>query len=155
MDAAALWGLMPSADGPIEVTIAGHQTGHPNGVIVHRTKALHPSDSRIRERLPVTSPARTIFDIADRLPERTVERAIEEGLHRKRLRIDHLEAVLDRNPGRAAATILSKLLAQRTGSTISRSKTEEAPPDPPPRSAHQVIHDPLLVIALIATALSR
>ena len=109
----------------IEVLVERKRDRPPAGVIVHRTRRLHPSEVRIRERLPVTSPARTLFDVADELPERAVERALDEGLDRGLVRISQVRLVIARNPAREAVTILGRLLDQRTGSTISRSEAEE------------------------------
>ncbi len=127
MSAAELWGLVrPGHPGrPVDVLIAGRQTARPAGVTVHRTRRLHPSEVRFHERLPVTSPARTIFEIADELPKRAVERAIDDGLERNLVRLSQIRDVIARNPGRRASTILRSLLQQRTGSTVSRSDAEE------------------------------
>jgi very-short-patch-repair endonuclease len=126
LSAAELWGLLPSATARVvEITIAGRRTGHPPGVTVHRTRRLHRTEVRTRRQLPVTSPARALLDVADRLPERMLERAIDTGIEHNVVRLSEIQAVITRNPGRHATTILSELLGERTGSTYSRSETEE------------------------------
>ena len=125
LTAAALWRLVPAAGDSVEVTIAGRQTANPKGVTVHRTRRLHPTEIRFRERLPVTSVARTLLDTADELGGRAMERALDEGLERKLVRVDQIADVIARNPGRRAAAILDGLLEHRTGSTVSRSEVEE------------------------------
>ena len=127
LTAAELWHLLPSgsASGALDVTIAGRQTGNPLGVKVHRTRRLHTSEVRVRERLPVTSPARTLLDIAEQLTERALELALDEGLQSGIVRVNQIRDVIARNPGRHAGTILTALLEARTGSTISRSEAED------------------------------
>jgi very-short-patch-repair endonuclease len=125
LSAASLWNLTPERDGPIEVTIAGRGTANPRGVKVHRTRRLHRTEVRIRKGLPVTSPARTLLDIAEGLPERATERALDEGLTSNTVRLTQIRDVIARNPGRRGAAILKRLLDQRTGSTVSRSEAEE------------------------------
>jgi hypothetical protein len=59
LSAGSLWGLMRGdAPAPVHVLVAGRQTARPAGVCVHRTHGLPARDVRMRERLPVTSPAR-------------------------------------------------------------------------------------------------
>jgi very-short-patch-repair endonuclease len=123
--AARLWGLTPPGPGPVEVLIAGRNTARPRGVIVHRTRHLHRSEVRFKERLPLTSPARTLLDIAEELPIRQVELALDEGLASEQVRISQIREVIKRNPRRHGAAVLKALLDQRTGSTLSRSEAEE------------------------------
>jgi very-short-patch-repair endonuclease len=107
------------------VTIAGRNAARPSGVRVHRTLRLHRTEVRVKEQLPVTSPARALLDIAEELPERATERALDEGLVTNVVRLSQIGEVIARNPGRRGAAILKRLLDQRTGSTVSRSEAEE------------------------------
>jgi predicted transcriptional regulator of viral defense system len=75
--AVRLWKLLPKGDGPVHVTIRGRNGARPTGVQVHRTATLARAEVRIVERLPVTSPARTLLDCAETLGERELERAVE------------------------------------------------------------------------------
>jgi Protein of unknown function (DUF559) len=68
--AAALWGLLPAGNGPIEVTV--REYGGRNrraGIRLHRSMILAPSDIARRRGILVTTPARTIFDL-ERAPRR-------------------------------------------------------------------------------------
>jgi very-short-patch-repair endonuclease len=125
LTAAGLWKLVPDRSGPIEVTVAGRNPARPRGVEMHRTNRLHRAEVRFKDQLPLTSPARTLLDIAEQLTERETERALDEGLASGIVRIGQIRAVIDRNPGRHGAAVLTALLASRTGSTISRSEAEE------------------------------
>jgi Transcriptional regulator, AbiEi antitoxin len=58
--AAGIWDILPD-DEAVHVTVPGRNAGPRHGVCVHRTAALHHEDTAIRDRLRLTSPARTIW----------------------------------------------------------------------------------------------
>lgn len=62
--AACLWGLLPVADGSVDVTAAdlGGRASR-RGIRIHRSRSMAPSDVTLRDRIPVTTPARTIADL--------------------------------------------------------------------------------------------
>jgi very-short-patch-repair endonuclease len=76
--------------------------------------------------LPLTSPARTLLDIAGLLSTRELEWALDEALVvRKLVRVSQLMDVLRRGSTRAGAPLLAELLRRRTTSTVTRSEAEE------------------------------
>lgn len=104
--AATLWGLRPGTARPIHVTIDNRRgCPAPDGVIVHRSRTLTRADIRLHQGLPITSPARTHLDVAGHLPDRDVERMLDEGLFALRiLTLTHVTELLRRaggHPGRA------------------------------------------------------
>jgi very-short-patch-repair endonuclease len=124
--AAAIWNLRPAADdGIVDVMTLRRQTGHPAGVRVHCTRHLLPRDVRVYQRLPVTSPARTLLDIAELVTTRELERALDEALVLKIVRIAQIVDVLGRAAGRRGFPVLRELLGRRTTSTLTRSEAEE------------------------------
>ena len=72
---------------------------------IHRSKTLTPADVTLRQGLPVTSPARTLLDVATTLPDRDVERLLYEAVFAQRLvtlaEIDELLKRAGNHPGRA------------------------------------------------------
>lgn len=57
---------------PIHVTVPGspadpRDTGGPPGVVVHYTPELHPDDMTVVDGIPITTPARTLVDLAEEL----------------------------------------------------------------------------------------
>jgi very-short-patch-repair endonuclease len=121
--AATLWGLRPGMARPIHLTVPRGQHGvRPAGVIVHRT--VLPTERTTHRDLPITSPARTMLDIAAGLPDREVEYILEEGLGPKRLlteaEVAEVAARAGRHPG---AGTLRRVLATRTG-TLTESKAQ-------------------------------
>ena len=125
--AATIWSLLkPIADDPVDVMVCGSQGGKGRARIrVHRTRLLPPRDVRIKDGLPVTSVARTLLDLADVATERELERALDEALIQRLVRLDDIREALTRATGRSGAPVLRGVLARRTTSTITRSEAEE------------------------------
>lgn len=62
--AACLWGLLPQADRPNDVIVRGDGgRAKRSGIRVHRSLTLIPTDVTLAQRIPVTTPARTISDL--------------------------------------------------------------------------------------------
>jgi very-short-patch-repair endonuclease len=115
--AAVLWGMLNDGGGNIHVT-ADTRRRCP-GVIVHESELAE--DITKRAGIPVTKPARTLIDLADVAPRRTLERAIDEA---EFLRLDCTG--LAPKHGRRGSGALSSVLAVHTaGSTRTRSELEE------------------------------
>jgi hypothetical protein len=76
--AADLWGIRRSATARIEVTVPG--TGGRRrraGLTIHRARDLRTGEVDVHRGIPVTSPARTLLDLAAVLDERGLERALD------------------------------------------------------------------------------
>lgn len=115
--AATLWGLRPGRACPIHVTVAiGQHHRRPAGVIVHRSRLLEPRDIAIERGLPVTSPARTMLDIAATLPERDLGYILAEGLHKRLLTEGTLLEILPRSGRHTGRHALTQVIQRRTGS---------------------------------------
>lgn len=124
--AAAIWGLLPERDGPVEVTLARGGTGRRRpGIKMHRSESLLRRDVQIHEGLPVTSPAWTLLDLTGCVDSRSHERAFDEALVvRKIVRRSQIEDVLRRANGRRGARVGRALLDQRYNSGITHSEAE-------------------------------
>jgi very-short-patch-repair endonuclease len=125
--AVTLWGLRPGTARPIHVTIPGDRGfPTPEGVLLHRSRILTSADIRIHEGLPVTSPGRAILDAAATLPDRDVERLLDEALFARRLvalaEIEHLVARAGGHRGRAR---LERVARGHTSTTKTDSPPEE------------------------------
>jgi hypothetical protein len=110
--AAALWGLLPPSDGRIDVTVErGARREGRLGVRLHRAR-LHPDDRSVRDAIPLTSPARTLVDLADVARPSTVRRAFEEAERLRIFDLHALSALLRRSRGRRGLRVLGELLAE-------------------------------------------
>ena len=85
-----------------------------NAVAVHRG-FLTGNDRRIRDRVPVTSPARTLVDLAGMLDSEVLEATLEDFLHRGLTTPMAVQRCLDSTggTGRAGSHLVRALLAQR------------------------------------------
>jgi very-short-patch-repair endonuclease len=74
--AATLWEITPPWRGPVEVTA---RTQHQHRAIhTHRSRTLTPADVTVHYGIPVTTPARTLKDLARVLPSHPLTRAVNE-----------------------------------------------------------------------------
>lgn len=125
--AAALWRILPAADGPVDVTVPTPGGRRRSGLRVHRAPSIDAEEVARHDGIPVTVPARTILDLAaSGVSGRALERAADEA---ERLRLcdeDELAATIARHGGRAGTGVLKRLLREHeVGSTLTRSELEE------------------------------
>lgn len=126
--AAALWVLPGFRRGPVEVTRPrGRHEGSPAGT-VHESRVLPPQSIRVRDGIPVTSPARTLFDLASVVPAKRVERAVDNALSARLVTLTDLWAELVRLQGRGRRGIqaMRAILAERTDTYIPPDSELEA-----------------------------
>jgi len=96
--AAALWGIRDTARADIEVIVA-RQRRRRRGIQPHHI--VLPSDEVTIERgIPVTTPARTLLDLAEQLAPQRLERAVHEAEYRRLTTPLPLDALLTRHQGR-------------------------------------------------------
>ena len=121
--AAALWAIRPRVQGLVEVTIAhGHRRAH-NRIRVHHA-ALTRGEVRVREELRVTSPERTLLDLAAALPQKELDRAVNEALVLGLATAAGLRSYLARSSRRQGASALREAL--RVEPRATRSELEAA-----------------------------
>jgi very-short-patch-repair endonuclease len=128
--AAELWklrqrrGVRPSV---VDVTVPSASGRRPrSGIVVHREKAPRPRERFVHCRIPVTSPARTILDLASRLPRRQLERAMDEAERLNLCTEDNLDEIVRAHFGRAGAGTLGDLIREhQAGATATRNDFEE------------------------------
>src|SRR4051795_3682340 len=117
--AAVLWGVLRAWYGLPEVTVTdGRSRGRP-GLRVYRTTRLDPRETRRREGVPVTAPARTLFDIASVIPERDLARAVEEAQVLRLVTPRELENIAGR--GRPGSAALRAVLDLQHEPSLTRS----------------------------------
>jgi very-short-patch-repair endonuclease len=102
--AAALWEL--SGDRPkVDVNAPrGRQVrpGRRSGIKVHRCK-FDPGEVTLRDGIPVSTVARTLFDVAERARPYELKNAWDEASRLKILRVPEVAAVYERGRGRLRA----------------------------------------------------
>jgi very-short-patch-repair endonuclease len=108
--AAALWGL--AGDRPkVDVTAPQGKQVRPGrrGIQVHRCK-FDPADVTTRAGIPVSTVARTLFDVAERSQAHELKNAWDEADRLHLLRVPEVAAVYERGRGRRARTKIRPLL---------------------------------------------
>jgi hypothetical protein len=78
--AAALWGLLPhpAKDAGVHVTVMERHVGKRRGVLIHFVRSLGRDERTTLNRIPVTTPARTVLDIAGEVRARELEQAVAQ-----------------------------------------------------------------------------
>lgn len=127
-DAAALWGLIEvGSRSRIDVAVVGRSRRKRRGLAIHVTRELHPDDRAMRDRIPVTSVARTLLDLAEVVDARPLQRAYERAERLQLLDIRAVQAVIERAHGRHGAPALRALLAyDPEAAARARSELERA-----------------------------
>ena len=121
--AGALWDIRGSASAYVDITVpsrAGRVKR--NGLRVHRSGRLSPDEVIVHERMPVTTVARTLLDLADVLPPQTLKRAVNEAEYLRILDMTSLIAVVQNNPGRRDGKLLR---AAEGPAELTRSHLEQ------------------------------
>jgi very-short-patch-repair endonuclease len=123
--AGRLWRLLPPADEWIDVTSPPGRVVRRKGVVAH--ESVVASDEReVEDGIPVTSPFRTVFDLAAALDRRGLERAWHEAEVRGLRDRVSLPVLLERYPGRRGAKNLRALLEAPEPIGFTRNDFEEA-----------------------------
>lgn len=108
--AAALWQIMrPDSIHPIEVVTPGDGGRKHDSIVAHRSQ-LHADDVIVCDGLRVTTPARTLVDLASELTPRPMRVAVERSQDARRVQPDEVRAVIARAPRRNGSRALADLL---------------------------------------------
>jgi Transcriptional regulator, AbiEi antitoxin/Protein of unknown function (DUF559) len=123
--AARLWRLMPLGSEWPEVTTGPGHRARRRGIVVHESP-IADDEWLVRDGIPVTSPFRTIFDMAAITQMRELERAFHEAEVREVRDRVSLPMLLERYPGRRGAKKVRVLLGSEQPVAITRNDFEEA-----------------------------
>ena len=111
----------------IEVTVPGRSTRTHEGLAVHRSTTITEVDVTVVAGIPVTSIHRTLFDLAEVLTQRQLERAFDQAEIMQLLDLNMVHDQLARNPNRPAAKAVRHLLQTHyIGSTPTENEFEDA-----------------------------
>jgi very-short-patch-repair endonuclease len=91
---------------------------------VHRT-TLDPEDVTAIDGLPLTTPTRTLIDLADQLTPHRLERVLHRAEHLRLLDVNAIHARLTALPGRRSRALLQALATLQRGPDVTRSELEE------------------------------
>lgn len=124
--AAGLWQLLPPLQPPtpVEVSVPGRRPRKP-GIRVYRIRALPRDETTRSEGVPITTPARTLLDLASVVDSRALERAVARGERRGLVTRTRMTELLDRYPRRPGAAALRALINGDTSPALTRSEAED------------------------------
>jgi very-short-patch-repair endonuclease len=124
--AAALWELRPSEATWIDVTVPRVGARTRPGVRVHRPRTLGADELTVHHGIPVTTPGRTLLDLAATLSERALERALDMAEVQRLTDYPALDALARAHPGhRGAGKLSAALKRHHAGTTLTKGGLEE------------------------------
>jgi very-short-patch-repair endonuclease len=112
--AGELWGISGRKPARIAVSVPATTSRAVGGLAVHRRRSLRPCDRATHLGIPVTSPIRTLADLAGCLPIGQVEAAVNEADKRNLVDPEELRSALEGMKGQQGAAKLRQLLDRRT-----------------------------------------
>lgn len=122
--AATVWGMLEAAPGPVDVTVTeGHRRSRP-GILVHHA----PADRTTRHGIPITTPQRTLQDLAAVLTPEDLERALNQAQIQRlplpaRSSSRALRAALGTDPGMTRSEAERRLLRMIREAGLPRPRT--------------------------------
>ncbi len=122
--AAVAWELLEERPPEITLTLVAKDRVARAGLRVHRVKSLDHRDLRLHEGLPVTSPARTVVDLAATESAAELEQVLAIAQARNLASAGEIRAAVERVPGRKGATSLARLLESGDAGGFTRSSAE-------------------------------
>ena len=122
--AGALWELQPGTPKTIDVTVP--RSGRRRSDLrLHRPRSLGADEVTVHMGVPVTSPARTLLDLAAILTPHRLERAIDQAELQRLTDYPCLDALAGAHPRRPGAKALRNVLSRHlAGTTLTRSDLE-------------------------------
>lgn len=142
--AARLWKLDAVYGQVIEVTVPYLESPEPDGAIVHRTRRRNPST--VGDGIPITTPEKTLLDIAPLVPRRTLWKAARSAILQQVATVDSMDSAVAAYGGRGVSgtkrmrEIVRLVADDESGSPaeIDLQAMVEGAPIPPPVQQLQI-----------------
>jgi very-short-patch-repair endonuclease len=112
--AARLWGIGTPEPAEIEISVPIGRRPRMPGVVVHRRARLGADDTTTCDRIPVTSPTRTLIDLATCLTREALEKGVNHADKHDLIPADALRRALDQHRGEPGAGVLRALIDRHT-----------------------------------------
>ena len=126
LSAASLWGQQPPlvSTEPIDVSVTDANRGRRPGIRVHRVVRFNADERTILHSIPITTPGRTLLDLADVVGRREMEAAVARSEREGLVDRVALSALLARHRGRPGTRALRAVLEISGGPALTRSEAE-------------------------------
>jgi hypothetical protein len=122
--AGTAW-VISRAGGDLDVLVPLGGRTAPPGIRLHRTRSIAPDELTRLHGLPITTPARTLLDLAATLTTKRLSTAISRAEQHRLLDFDDLHRLLARHPRRPGTPTLRTVLASYTGPRDTHSALED------------------------------
>ncbi len=122
--AAVVWGMEDERSGPVDVTVIGPRAPRRPGIRGHRVVAIDAGSWRWHRGLPLTTPARTVIDLAPTLSSHALESIVDRARIAGLLRNGELRRAVDDAGRRPGVAIVRALLDDELVPGFSRSEAE-------------------------------
>jgi len=122
--AGALWELLTTSQGLVDVTVPGTSRRPQKQIRIHRARELADEDLAVVDGIPVTSVARTLLDLAGVLNAGELVKAVEQAERSGRLDLAALGRLLGRSSRHPGARKLRRILADYAEPMPVRSELE-------------------------------
>jgi hypothetical protein len=161
--AAALWGIGKELRSSVEVSVRRRCAHRRVGIHARSRPSLPPGDVVLREWIPVTTPVRTLLDLATEIGPGPLERAVNEADKRGVVDPEALRDSLGRYGGEPGVRVLRRLLDKHTFQLSAaqardqvRDQTHAAAGLIPLRfTHHQVKYEPAYVRGILSKVTNR
>ncbi len=126
LSATWMWGMLPRPEDPrpVSILVIDRALRSRPGIRVSRTRHLPQSERTSRAGVPVTTPARTLLDLAATVDTRTLERALNEAQVLRRTTPPALLPLLAQHPRHRGARALRALADPDRARGMTRSESE-------------------------------
>jgi very-short-patch-repair endonuclease len=122
--AAYLWGLLDVQQQRVEVTLVGRRCRAKDAIQIHHVAAIDDRDVRRKGALWLTSPARTLIDLAAEASDAELDRLVAQARVKDLLSKGALESALLRAGRRRGTAKMRALLRSDVGPALTRSEAE-------------------------------
>jgi very-short-patch-repair endonuclease len=124
--AALLW-CLPGCRAPdgVEVLVENAHRRRTTGIIARRVRAFVEGEITLHHGIRVTTPARTLLDLAPRLTARALEQAIAQAERAEVMTRADLVALIDRRPLHRGSRAVRAVLLSDAPLAMTRSPAEE------------------------------
>lgn len=125
LTAALLWRLLDRAEGVIHVLIPEGGSRSRPGLVIHRTRRLPAEHRTERDGIPVTTPERTLLDLATMLPPERLRFAVEAADRASLLDVPFLIRLCDEFRGRKGVGRLRRIALEQRGAAVRTKSPPE------------------------------
>jgi very-short-patch-repair endonuclease len=123
--AAAAWQFMAlPSDSPLHVTVPALVRRRVSGILVHRARDLKADEVVRLDGVPLTTPARTVLDLAKIIGIAALERAVAQAERRDLVTIPGILTLVNAHPRHRGTGVLRKLLEGNATPALTRSEAE-------------------------------